>query len=47
MGVTRAPRTLEAAVSSYKEARQRLEGLYGVDVPRSLGREVEPALRGS
>jgi hypothetical protein len=44
MGVLRAPKSIEAAVDSYVEARMRLEEIYGVKVPRDLQREVEPVV---
>jgi hypothetical protein len=40
-----APATLEEAVRSYVERRSELERELGVSVPRTLEREVRPALR--
>ena len=44
MGVESQPRTLGEAVASYLSARDRLEGRFGVWVPRALEREV-PGMR--
>lgn len=45
MGVPDSLRSLEAAVVSYRAARDRLETEFGVSVPRLLEREVLPVLR--
>lgn len=45
MGVEVPPTSLDTAVTSYLAARDRLERVFGVAVPRDLEREVLPALR--
>ena len=44
MGVAESPASLDAAVSDYLAARDRLERELGVSVPRTLEREVMAAL---
>jgi predicted nucleotidyltransferase len=44
MGVREMPRSVEAAVSSYRAAREELESRFGVRVSRRLERVVLPAL---
>jgi predicted nucleotidyltransferase len=44
MGVPGSPDSLEAAVRSYRAARDRLEHRFGVAAPRRLEREVMRAL---
>jgi hypothetical protein len=43
MGIASAPDSIEAAVARYREARSRLERLFGIDVPRELENEVAKA----
>lgn len=45
MGVATRPQSLDEALSSYLKARDRLEGEFGVSVPRALEHEVVPILR--
>jgi predicted nucleotidyltransferase len=44
MGIASRPDSIEAALETYREARTRLEHLYGTQVPRELENEVAKAL---
>jgi predicted nucleotidyltransferase len=44
MGVVSSPESIEAALEHYREARSRLERLFGVEVPREVENEVAKAL---
>lgn len=44
MGNTAKPRTMKEAITSYSNARDALEGEYGVRVPRRLEDEVRPVI---
>ena len=44
LGVTSAPATVREAAEAYRGARDRLEGRWGISVPRRLGDDVAGAL---
>jgi predicted nucleotidyltransferase len=44
VGLETAPQSLDDAVASYVAARDQLERVLGVDVPRDLEREVRPVV---
>jgi hypothetical protein len=44
MGVAERPRTVLEALRLYLDARDRLEREFGLEVPRTLEREVKPAI---
>jgi hypothetical protein len=44
MGVERAPTSIHDAVTSYVQARTRVEEAFGVRVPRALEHEVRPVV---
>jgi hypothetical protein len=45
LGVDRVPGSIEAALESYRSARDKREREFGIEVSRRLEREVLPALR--
>jgi hypothetical protein len=44
LGVTSPPATVHEAAAKYRRARHRLEGQWGISVPRRLGDDVAGAL---
>jgi hypothetical protein len=45
MGIETEPQSVAEALSAYLDAREALEGSFGVEVPRELEREVRPVVQ--